>query len=94
VVVLVVEVGRARAHEVSEAVAELDSVHTPVLGAVVLSYRRRPFLRRKRGHRRPQAWSAGDARMTNAAATLPAVVVGSGEDEPAREPYLRQGLAR
>jgi Mrp family chromosome partitioning ATPase/capsular polysaccharide biosynthesis protein len=94
VVVLVVEVGRARAHEVSEAVAELESAHTPVLGAVVLSYRRRPFLRRKRGHRRPQAWSAGDAGMTNAAATLPAVVVGSGEDEPAREPYLRQGLAR
>jgi len=39
VVVLVVETGRTRAREISDAVAEFRSVHVPVLGAVVVRYR-------------------------------------------------------
>ena len=40
VVVLVVETGRTRAREISDAVAEFRSVHVPVLGAVVVRYGR------------------------------------------------------
>ena len=105
VVVLVVEAGRTRARDVTEAVAEMESVHRSVLGAVVLGDRRpSPGRAGTRGPRRTAAVDAGTRTTSVAipggrqepvpAGTRPAAAGGSGDDVPGREPSLTQGRAR
>jgi len=68
-VVLVVEARRTRAREVSEAVAEFDSVRVPVLGAVLVRFRRElPFSRPSTRMEPPEVWSGAKEAASDAVA--------------------------
>jgi Mrp family chromosome partitioning ATPase/capsular polysaccharide biosynthesis protein len=109
-VVLVVEAGRTRAHEVSEAVAEMEAVRKPVLGAVMVAFGRGRRSSRQPGtSRRRQASPRADGRTTDATVTgdghgpdliaaragsPPAAASGTEGDVDAQEPSLTHGRPR